>query len=139
MAATTAQGGFGLDLKIDISSTLTTIVQVLSADFPEFSKFIAEATGHDSDGGYYEAVASGKRRLNPFSVEIGWDTAEATHAAVVTAFNSDDAVDMSIEDPDGDEVIAFAAHIERISRVSQQEGTYRANVTIHPTGQPTIT
>lgn len=76
-----AQGGFGVVLKINTGS-LTAVTGVTNVDFPEFMKYLAESTGHDSSGGYYEAVATGKRRLNPFPVEINWDTAEATHAAI---------------------------------------------------------
>ena len=131
---TTAQGGFGLDLKLNG----TTIVQVQEVPFPRFMKFIAEATGHDSDGGYYEAVATGKRRIETIQATLFWDSSAATHAAVLAAFDSDAAVAMSIEDPDGDEVIAFKAHIEAIGRISQQQDAYKATVDIHPTGTATI-
>jgi hypothetical protein len=131
---TTAQGGFGLDLKLNG----TTIVQVQEVPFPRFMKFIAEATGHDSDGGYYEAVATGKRRIETMQATLFWDSSAATHAAVLAAFDSDAPVAMSIEDPDGDEVIAFKAHIEAIGRISQQQDAYKATVDIHPTGTATI-
>lgn len=131
---TTAQGGFGLDLKLNG----TTIVQVQEVPFPRFMKFIVEATGHDSDGGYYEAVATGKRRIETMQATLFWDSSAATHAAVLAAFDSDAAVAMSIEDPDGDEVIAFKAHIEAIGRISQQQDAYKATVDIHPTGTATI-
>lgn len=135
----TAQGGFGLTLKIDVSSSLTAIVQVLTSDFPEFLKFIAESTGHDAPSGYYQSTATGKRRLNPFTVTIAWDTSVTTHATIVTAFDSDEAVDMSIADPDSDETIAFSAHIETVGRISEQQDIYKADVLIHPSGPPTIT
>lgn len=135
----TVQGGFGLDLQIDTGSGLTAVVKVLECDFPKFKKYLAESTAHDSTDGYYEASSTGKRRIEPFTATLGWDTGEATHAYVVTAFDSDDAVDMSIADPDGDETIAFAAHIEEIERVSEQEDIVKAKVLIHPTGEPTIT
>ena len=134
MAATTAQGGFGLDLKLNG----TTVVQVQEVPFPRFMKFIAEATGHDSDGGYYEAVATCKRRVEPMQATLFWDVNAATHAAVLTAFNSDAAQTLSIADPDGDETIEFKAHIEAIGRVSQQQDAYKATVDIHPTGTATI-
>lgn len=132
------QGGFGLTLKITVSSALTAIVGVRTADFPAFRKFIAESTGHDAPGGYYEAVATGKRRLEAFSAELNWDSSHSTHAAVQAAFDAEDPVQMSIEDPNGEEVITFYAHVETISRVSQQEDRYYATVQFHPTGAPTI-
>lgn len=133
-----AQGGFGVPLKINTGS-LTTIVGVTDVDIPEFINYIAESTGHDSSGGYYQATATGKKRVMPFPATINWDTAEATHAAIVTAFDAGTAVGMSIEDPDGDEVIAFSAIVEKIGRVSRQEDRYYAVVTFHVTGAPTIT
>lgn len=67
-----------------------------------------------------------------------WDIAEVTHAAVQAAFSSDLPVDMSVQDPDGDEVISFSAHVQKLGRVTKQEEGYTCAVTIQPTGQPTI-
>ena len=133
------QGGFGVVLKIMVSTTLTAVAHVLDVDFPRFRKYIAESTGHDATDGYYEAIATGKRRIEPFTVRLAWDSDNSTHAAMVTAFGSDAAVSMSIEDPEGDEVISFSAHIEAIGRIARQEDVVQAEVLIHPTGKATIT
>ena len=132
------QGGFGLDVQIDVSASLAALVHVLDMDLPEFTKFIAEMTGHDSPSGYYEAVDTGKKRLQPFSVTLGWDSAASSHAAVLTAFNAAAPVTFSVADPAGDEVISFECLIEKVKRMAKQEDGYKAEVTIHPTGAPTI-
>lgn len=132
------QGGYGVVTKI-YTSSLTTIANVMDVDFPKFMKFIAESTGHDSTSGYYTAVASGKRRVEPFTMVLAWDDAQATHAQIVTSFAADTSVAMSIQDPDGQEIIAFSAHIEEIERESRQDGVLQATVLVHPTGAPTIT
>jgi hypothetical protein len=129
-----AQGGFGLELKLNG----TAVVGVERVDEISFRKFIAESTGHDSPGGYYEAVATGKRRIEPFTCSLFWDKNEATHAAVIAAFDSDNASTLSWSDPDSDETIQFLAHVERLGRVSEQESAYRATVDFHPTGTATI-
>lgn len=131
----TAQGGFGVVLKITVGTVLTAVVGLLETDFPKFSKVLAESTGHDSATGYYESTATGKRRTEPFSCTIAWDSAAATHAAVQAAFESDDPVAMSIEDPDGDETISGNAHIAEIQRMSDQEDIVKAEVMIEPTGE----
>ena len=89
---------------------------------------------HGSDG--FAAVATGKRRRGAMQATLFWDSDAATHAAVLAALDSDEAQTVSIEDPDGDEVIEFKAHIEKIcrSRISQQQDAYKATVDIHPTG-----
>lgn len=134
------QGGFGVKLKITPPAGVATIVaHLLDIGFPEFSKFIAESTGHDSPGGYYEAIASGKRRVQPFTATIGWDIALATHQAMVDAFDSNLPLTFSVEDPLGLEVISFSGHVEKVNRMTKQEDTYKAEVTIHPTGTPSIT
>jgi hypothetical protein len=133
------QGGYGVLLKITVGTVLTTVANLLDVDFPKFTKFVAESTGHSATSGYYTAVATGKRRLQPFSAKLGWDKADSTHAAIVTAFGADTSVNMSIQDPDGTEIIAFAAIVEEIERISKQEDMYIANVIIHPTGPATIT
>lgn len=133
------QGGFGLQIRISVSATLTAIVHIQEADMPEFEKVLAEVTAHDSAGGYAEYIATGKRKVNEFEMTLLWDKAAATHAAVLAAFNSDAPVNMSVSDPDGAETIAFAAHVYKMGRVSEQEEGYQCVVTIQPTGQPTIT
>ena len=133
------QGGMGVPLKIDVTAVLTAIVNLLDIDNLEFEKILAEMTGHDAAGGYDVQVDTGKRRTSPLVATIGWDDSEATHTAVIAAFNSTSPVDMSIEDPGGTEVIAFSAHIQKMGRVYKQEDGYKAKVTIKPTGAPTIT
>lgn len=132
-------GGFGLQVKISVSSVLTAIAKMTEGEIPEFEKFIAENTSHGATGGYATYKATGKRKLNEFKVTLEWDVAEATHAAVVAAFDSDDEVNMSVVAPDGSENIAFAAIVNKIGRISQQEDVYKADVTIQPTGAPAIT
>lgn len=137
----TVEGGFGLDVKIQVATALTTVVSLLEgSEMPKFKKFIAEATPHNATGGWAKRVATGKRSLESFKLVLGWDSDEATHAAMQTAFDSEAAVNMSVVSPDGsDENIAFSAHIEEIGRMPAQEDVYKAEVMVTPTGAPTIT
>lgn len=136
----TSKGGFGLTVKIDISGTLTALVDLLEGEIPEFEKFLAEMTPHNATGGYAKYVATGKRKINEFKLTLGWDKDEATHTAVRAAFDSLNPVNMSVTSPDGtDEVIAFSAHVNKMGRISDQEDGYKCDVTIQPTGAPTIT
>lgn len=132
------QGGFGTVVKITVTAALTAITHAQDIEFPEFEKIIADITAHDSPGGYEEIIATGKRKMNSFKVKLTWDTDEVTHAAVLAAFNSDDVVGMSVEDPDGQEVIAFDAHVVKLGRVAEQEEGYVCEVEIKPTGIPVI-
>jgi predicted secreted protein len=134
----TIQGGYGAVLKIEVSAVLTAVVHVMDYEFPEFEKILADVTAHDSPGGYAEWIATGKRKLNEFTCKLLWDPDATTHAAVQAAFDSDDAVGMSCEDPDGNEVIAFDAHISKLGRIAEQEEGYTCDVTIQPTGIPVI-
>jgi len=129
--------GFGVPLKINTGS-LTTIVNMEDIDSWTFQKFITEITGHDAAGGYYEALATGKFRFTPFTCLLTWDDAEATHQQVITSFNATTAIGMSVADPGGTETITFNAFIEQMERMSKQDGAYRCRVTVHPTGQPTL-
>lgn len=132
-------GGFGVIFKIDVSSTLTAVTYLLEGEIPKQKKFIADATPQNATGGYTVRVASGKRSLESFKVTLGWDSDEATHAAVLAAFDADTAVNCSVITPGTDETIAFSAHIEEISRLPDPEGAYKAEVMVTPTGAPTIT
>ena len=132
------QGGFGVVLKIMVSTTLTAVANIIDVDFPEMEKILSESTGHDSTAGYAEYIATGKYKANEFSCTLTWDSADTTHAAIVTAFDAAAAVSMSIEDPDGVEVISGSAHIRTISRIGRQEEHFQAEVAIQPTGQWSI-
>lgn len=133
------QGGYGAKLKISINSVLTVVASVIDLEFPEFQKILADVTAHDSPSGYAEHIATGKRSLEEFSCTLLWDRDQDTHHNIVAAFASDASVNMSVEDPDGIEVIAFAAHIRSLGRIAEQEEGYRCEVGIQPTGVPTIT
>ena len=133
------QGGFGVVVKIAVSSVLTAIVHVLDAEYSELEKVLAEMTGHDAEDGYEEYVATGKRKQSSFPLELGWDRDETTHQTVQAAFDSLEPVDMSIEDPLGIEVITFKAHIFKMQRVTKQDDGFRCKVEVQPTGAPTIT
>lgn len=135
----TSRGGFGLQIKIDIAATPTVIVDVLEGDIAKFVKVLAEMTGHNAAGGYAVHVATGKRRVESFNMTLGWDADEATHAAVLAAFDSAAAVDMEVVTPGADETLAGLAHVYEIGRVSEQEDGFKAEVAIQPTGQWTVT
>ncbi len=130
------QGTFGVKMKLDGA----TVVSVLEASFPEQLKELAEMTPHPIAGatGYKQFVDTGVRELGEFTVTLAWDDTEATHAAVLTAFSSTTASALSVEDPAGQEVIAFSAFIRSIGRLTPTPDGYKARVTIRPTGAPTI-
>ncbi len=132
------QGGFGIVLKVNTGS-LTAITYVAEVDFPEQEKFLADATSHDSSGGYVEYIATGLRALNPFEATLNWDDTQATHAALLTNLGAESSVGFSIQDPDGQEVIAFNGHVTKIKRIGKMKEMFQATVTIQPTGAPTIT
>src|SRR5512137_2058201 len=112
------QGGFGVVLKINTGS-LTAVAYVAEVDFPEQEKFLADATSHDSSGGYVEWIATGLRALNAFEATLNWDDTQATHAALLTNLGTEASVGFSIQDPDGQEIIAFSGHVTKIGRVAK--------------------
>ena len=131
-----AQGGFGLVFKVHNGTSLATVARVLDAEFPKIKKYLAESTGHDSTGGYYEAVDTGKKRIESFKVTLAWNATD--HIDIMTAFSASTPTQASIEDPDGDETLGFSMFVEEIQRMSKQEEVYKAEVTIQPTGTLTI-
>jgi predicted secreted protein len=134
----TTRGGFGLTIKIMITATLTAIVDLLEGEIPEFEKYLAEATPHNAPGGYAKHVATGKFKMNEFKFTLGWDKADTTHAAVLAAFNSTNTVAMQIVSPSGNETISFDAHVFKLGRVAEQEESYTCEVSVQPSGQPTL-
>lgn len=131
--------GYGVIVKISVSSTLTAIAQVKDFKYPDMKKKLADVTTHDSSGGWQEWLDTGKKEWGKAKMVLEWDKSAATHAAITTAFNSASPVNMSFSDKDGSEIIAVPAHIETLGRTSEQEGAYTCEVEIQPTGAPTIT
>ena len=132
------QGAFGLALQIDVTDTPATFAKILDVDPISFMNYIVEATTHDSASGYYEAIATGKKRVEPLSVTLAWDSSQASHAAVVTAFDAGTATTFTFADPDGDETISVEIIVERMARGGTQDGLFTCKVDLHPTGAPTI-
>lgn len=133
-------GGFGLQVKIEISEVMTAVVGVLEgSELPKLKKFIADATPHSSPGGWTQRVASGKRSAESFKLVLGWDADEDTHEAMRTAFDSNEPVNFVVISPDNKEQFAMPVHIEEIGGAAEQEGIYQAEVMITPADGPTIT
>jgi hypothetical protein len=131
-------GGFGLQVKIDIEGDMTAIAEVIDGEIPEFEKFLAEMTPHSATGGYATHVATGKRKMNEFKLTLGWDSDEATHAAILAAFDGSPSVRVTLISPDQtDEVLGFDAHVFKVGRIAQQEDGYKCDVSIQPSAAPT--
>jgi hypothetical protein len=63
------QGGFGVQLKITVSATLTAVANLVDVDFPKFKKFIAEAKRRHIDPLTAQIKALRKEHLE--NAEIG--------------------------------------------------------------------
>lgn len=132
------EGSMGAKLKIMVAAALTAVTHLQDVDTLTLRKTLVAATGHDAAGGYDEWYDSGKRTIPALKITLAWDDTDATHQALIAAFNSTSPVDMTLEDPNGSEVIAFKAHVQELGRVYKQNDVYKAQLTIQPTGQPTI-
>lgn len=135
------QGGYGVELKIATTapSTPVAVAKVLDVDFPAQTLELADITNHASTDGYREFIATGVRELGEFQATLLWDDSQATHAKMLTVLGTTSSVLMSIQDPADQEIIKFQAFIRQISRVAKLNDAYKAQVTIRPTGKPTIT
>lgn len=131
-------GGFGVKLKITVSNALTAITHLEEIDYPELSKVLATVKCHDDAGGYPRKIDTGRREASAIKGTLVWVAKATTHAAVTAAFDSTASVAMSIEDPEGTEVITFDGQIAKMGRESKQDGVYRCKVEIEIDGEPTI-
>lgn len=132
-------GSFGAVFKITVSTTLTAVTKMLDVTWPKQVAETADNTPHDATSGYRTFLKTGVFELQPHQVTLEWLDTEATHAAILTALASTDAVACSIEDADGNEVIAYDAHIVGLDRVTALSDVFKGVVDVRPTGEPTIT
>lgn len=132
-------GGYGVQLKITISASLTLIAQLKDIDIPEQVAKTVDVTTHDSSSGYAEKIKTGLKELTPFTATLVWDDSIASHTGVVAAFDATAPVTMNIITPSTAETIAFSGMVTKLSRESKQDGALMCKVEITPTGAPTIT
>jgi hypothetical protein len=132
-------GGFGLVYKISITAVLTTIPKVVEGTLPERSRTMAEVTAHDSSGGYKEQINSGKRSLGEWDFTVLWDSANAVHQAVLTAFKASATTNGSIAKAGASETIAAATHWFKMKPSSDLEDGFKIQFTCKANGAPTVT
>lgn len=128
------QGGFGVTVTLGGTALFNLLEDV---EFPEQERLVAQATPHNATGGYAQWVSTGKRQLNEFTIKLGWN--KTSHAPLTTAIGTATASTFTIATPNADETMSFSGFVTKIARVSEEEGSYSAEVTIQPTGAPTIT
>ena len=132
------QGGFGVLWKITVSSTLTTVVNLEDIEFPEMGNELAEVTNHGSAGGAPEFLATGLKTGAEIKAVLIWDSAQATHAELVTLEGSGASNAMTLADPDGDETVSFSGIVKKIKRITPMKDKITAEVMVQVTGQMTI-
>lgn len=134
----TRQGGFGAQIKIEITNVMTAVVNAKEISFPELEKVLADITAHDSPGGYAEWMDTNKRKMNEFTLKIGWDADEAAHAALLAAYEATTPAQFSVSNPDHTEVLVFDGWVRKVGRAVEQEDEYTCEITIQPTGIPQL-
>jgi predicted secreted protein len=132
-------GGFGLIYKINIVSTLTTIPKVIEGTLPGRELVMAEVTAHDSTGGYKEQIASGKRSLGEWDFTVLWNSTDATHQAVLTAFKAAAPTNSSVTKPGATEIVTMSTHYTKMKVTTDIEDGVKIQWTCKGTGAPTVT
>lgn len=129
-----AQGGFGVQLKIGAN----TVVSVIDVTWPTLRNVMVDVTAHDSTNGWREHIKTGLRETTEFTATIAWDDSESTHQSLITNFDASGSQTYSLINPDATETIAFSAHVTAMSRVSAKDGYYQMDVSFMITGEPTL-
>jgi hypothetical protein len=131
--------GFGVTISVDVGTVLTAVVKVINATWPKQVAESEDNTNHDATSGYRTKIKTGVFELQPFTITVEWVASESTHAALLTALNSESAVSFSIADGGSAESMAFEANVVGLQRVTPLSGVFTADVDIEPTAAPTIT
>ncbi len=134
----TVQGGFGTKVTIKVGTAHTVIAHAREISAFELEKELADITAHNAPGGYAQWLDTGRRSIGELTITLTWDKNEPTHAALLAAFDSKQPTEFTFADPNSDETITFDGLIKKIGRVGEQDNAFSAEVTIQPTGQPTI-
>lgn len=128
------EGGFGAKLKITVSAVLTVVANMEDVEFPTVEQVMTEITAHDSADGYQEFIPSGLVNTGEITGTITYDTANATHEALVALSTNKTVNAMQIESPTGSETVAFNGYVSAFNRLSPKDGAFRAQIKIRPTG-----
>lgn len=133
---------FGTSLKVSdgaATPVFTIVAGVQDIDGPKYSTDEIDVTAHDSLNAFEEAIPTIKR-ASPITIPIVYDPANVTHQALVTLWQNRTVRDWQIIAPDaGAEMIQVAAFIKDWGRSYPVAGALMADLSLRPTGQPTIT
>lgn len=129
------QGGYGATVKIGSS----VVGHATDIEFPEFERTMADITAHDTSSGYASWIPTGIRKMNAFKMTVVWSIDETAHSAIQANFVGSTASLITVADPNAYETISFSGFVSKIGRVVKMEDGYKADITIQPTGVPTIT
>lgn len=142
-------GGFGVTLNIGdgnvaSSPTYTAVANVQEVNGFSSEQVMTEITHHASTGGYDEHIPSGMFRTDVIELVLGLDIAQATHAnssgGIVHAHLNETELAYQVVFPDsGSSTWTFDAYAQKINWLSPKDGHMQMQVTLRPTGQPTLT
>jgi len=132
-------GSFGVVFKIPVTATPVAVTKLVDVTWPKQTAETADNTAHDATSGYRTKIKTGVFNLEDHQLTLEWEDTEATHAALLAALASISPVSVSIEDPNGNEVIAYSANVKGLQRVTALSGVFQGVFDIEPTGPPTIT
>jgi len=141
-----ATGGFGVTLYIgdgDLSSTpdYTAIAKVQDVGDLKSSLVMAETTAHDASGGYYDAIPTGKRKIDPTSLTLVFDPDQATHqnasGGIEYAHHQQTKLAFKVRWPDDSSYFACDAYVESFTWQAKQTDKWTAVAVLHWVGTPT--
>lgn len=142
---TTAISSFGTLLKMGdgaSSETFATIAELRDITPPELSSDIEDVTSHSSTGGYEEVLPDGVLKTGEVTFEINYVPTATTHnatAGLIKDWKNKTKRNFQLVFSDGGgSTWAFAAYVTKVAPKAPVKGILRADVTLKPTGQPTL-
>ena len=118
----------------------TTIANLGDIDGPELATNMEDVTSHDSTSGYDEVMPDGVLGVGEISFELNYDPANATHknsaGGVIYAWANKTKRNYQLVYSGG--TWAFSGYVTKFTPKAAVRGVLKADVSIKPTGTPTL-
>lgn len=138
----TKYAGTGIDLQMDDGQgTKTSIGQLRDVTGPSLGKNTEDVTTHGSSGNWREIVSTIKTQ-GEVTFTIVYDPTDSTHDAsdgLLSVLDSNESREFDLIFPDDSNTTwTFTAEVTGFEPSGPVDGAFTADITLEPTGQPTL-
>lgn len=114
----------------------STVPKVENLGLPELSVTLVDGTVFGDE--FPVRVATGQRSIGEISFTIQYDQSDSVHSAIRGQWTGKTASNYKITKPSGTTSIVMSCYVSRWQETAERDGLLKVNVTLSPSGSPTV-